>query len=237
MSSVSFDHLKVHSRQTKTKGKAKIFFDVCHLFFDLVRIRPRFRFMWIGPVCKRALTLTLSFVSHVVGRDRELLAQTFTLWFQELVTVDVKSARKKKFHVLYCDSWFASFHSWKMLPLSMGALLNLQVVQDSPPAWPQEAYRPRPPPPKVSKMFVQNFVHFLSKTFGQNFCPKLLSKTFGQNFWPKLLSKTWGGRGQGGGGGAGVGGGARAGVRVGGGAPTLPMHCGIGPPPLWTDTQ
>ena len=52
----------------------------------------------------------------------------------------------------------------------------------------------------------------------------------------ELMGPEWGGWGQGGGAGAG---GARAGVGGrgwGGGVPTLPMHCGIGPP-LWTDTQ
>ena len=72
----------------------------------------------------------------------------------------------------------------------------------------------------ICPKFCAFFVHFLSKTFVQNFWPKLLSKTFFvQNFCPKL----WGGGGRGQG--------------RGGGVPTLPMHCGIGPPSLWTDTQ
>ena len=39
---------KGHSHRTKVEAKAKIFFDVCHLFFDLFRFRSHFRLVWIG---------------------------------------------------------------------------------------------------------------------------------------------------------------------------------------------
>ena len=63
-------------------------------------------------------------------------------------------------------------------------------VQDSPPAWPQEAYRPRPPPPKVSKMFVQFFVQNFVQFFVQNFV-HFLSQILVQIYFGRGYS--WGG--------------------------------------------
>ena len=63
--------------------------------------------------------------------------------------------------------------------------LKIFWTQDSPPAWPQEAYRPRPPPPKVSKIL---------SIFCPKFCP-LFWSNLGRGA-PQTLTRTltWGAR-------------------------------------------
>ena len=66
-----------------------------------------------------------------------------------------------------CSKTAHNNHHWYQNQKAFISTRIYILKQDSPSAWPQEAYRPCPPPPKVSKMFVQffvqNFVHFLSK--------------------------------------------------------------------------
>ena len=89
----------------------------------------------------------------------------------------------------FCQIYTKQYHSETSRNVSLPTFgwinekveYSLNIQQDSPPAWPQEAYRPRPHLqsfqnvcPKCCPFFVQNFVHFLSQ---------ILSNIFVQIYW------------------------------------------------------
>ena len=67
--------LKAHCHRSKAEAKAKIFFYVCRLFFDLSRFRSHFLFVWICPytgVVEASWLLSSAFDETVVEKSGTL---------------------------------------------------------------------------------------------------------------------------------------------------------------------